>query len=297
MGTTGRCICEKEDPNDPTCEFEDGGFFGGGGEDSGDTGSNSKDGSKSGSKSGKSKKSRRNRRLTGDDDDEGDAGDDDASQGDLIFSANCCTCECMEIPCSCECQGYIDPEDATVFNRESASKDGKSKDGKSKKSRRRRNRKLQETGETTETNNTDEAASQASGLRKSSFNGPAESMPSQAPATSWHSWIVESLWTAEDELQSNHADVQKESHVDFDVEEDTSFALEHKRNRRLTGDDDDSEDGGDTDDGDEDCTRPPYRCYYRKFFDDGDCPETNQKCKANTIGHCEIVTPTRAPGV
>jgi hypothetical protein len=329
-GTTGRCICEYEDPTDPTCEFDNGGIdngdnggSGGGGGSGDDNASTdrSKDGkNKKKSKDGKGKKSksRRNRRLSGDDDDDGSSGSgggggNDAGQGDPIFTANCCDCECTEIPCTCECLGYVDPVDATDINSPQSSTDGKGKGGKDKnsKSRRdRRTRRLQTNdGEeiTDSANHTHESSRHASGLRKTSVNGPNEGnykkvVASDSPATSWHSWIVQSLWTDDEStMPQSAADVDVEDVTN--KEEPRELAFTTTRSSlifALTGDDDDdgSDNGGNdggNDGGDQDdCTRPAYRCYYRKFFPPAEgCRQPNRKCKANTIGHCEIQTPTR----
>jgi hypothetical protein len=42
-----------------------------------------------------------------------------------------------------------------------------------------------------------------------------------------------------------------------------------------------------------DCARPPYSCFYRRFF--GDCESTRNVCKANTLGYCQQRPPERPP--
>jgi hypothetical protein len=116
--TTGVCLCEPEDPND--CEFDhDGGDDDDGDDDADDDGGvGDDDDGGSGKKSGYGDIDDSKRRLTlnsgkksgGDDDDDVGGGSTDGGGTDgLVFSANCCDCEYLEKPCSCQCSGYDDP--------------------------------------------------------------------------------------------------------------------------------------------------------------------------------------------
>ena len=66
------------------------------------------------------------------------------------------------------------------------------------------------------------------------------------------------------------------------------------KSKSKYGDDDDDDDGNNNgdDDGDDDsggiddCERPAYQCYYRKFYPGTTQCRSQRKCKANTVGFC-----------
>jgi hypothetical protein len=244
--TTGLCICEDEVPDD--CRFDDYGddySVNDGGRDDADDGGNSKESGDGGNgRSGRAIES--GKKPSNDDDDGGNGADGGGTDGDdsdvlPLFSANCCDCDCLEKPCSCECYGFGDPmlagprddpgengsKDDSEDNVRSMGKDGEGKDGVHN-GQRRSDRKLQG-GRDDEDNRShirSRRPSSSSSLRK----------------------LVESV-----------------SDIDNDG-----------------GNSDDVDDDG----GIDDCERPTYRCYYRKFYPGETGCVSQRKCKANILGFC-----------
>jgi hypothetical protein len=325
--TTGVCICEDELPDD--CEFDDNGGVDNGGTDGDDDGGNGDDdsdngdGKKSGSGDDDDGSTRRRRRVTtsgkksGDDDDDDNdgggtdgGGTDGGTDGSIVFSANCCDCECLEKPCTCECFGYDDPVSPGQQDGGDNGDDGDDDDdgGKKSGSRNRQRRRNLEGGED-EVDHSHFRSRRASrvssrhSLHQVEESDRIEGMkPSTNSETNWQSWIFGSIWKDVDESASGTKDSNHRSLADTQTAFNTPMAnlLVASSGKKSGGkksgygydgyDDggDDGDDDGDDDSGGvDDCERPAYQCYYRKFYPGETRCVSRRVCKANTVGFCQ----------